>query len=227
MTLANVHTVAGMFFLFDMIPLLFYIINCTIYVGPFPVGKLELDADPALAYHYNDKKNNHKHLDIAIQILLMPSKTQYPSELAADKGYVTWKSIKSNNNGDVHVIWKTNWHEIVNGVSNMAAYEFQGWARTTSYIKQSGRYAINCNGVHTVYVRNDNSTKLVAGDIYQTRVVQGIVELKTGPMGIIIPLKATGQMQFTCTLKVVQGSLMVVGPRHVPDLVELPPPKSR
>ena len=140
---------------------------------------------------------------------------------------MSWKTVKSNSNGDVNVQWSTNWHEIVNGVSNMAAFEFQGWGRSTSYVKQSGSYSINCNGVHSVYIRNDNITKVVTGDIYYTRNVNGILELKTGPLGIIIPLKATGQMQFTCTLSKVKSSLLVVGPRHVPDLMELPKPKSR
>ena len=48
----------------------------------------------------------------------------------------------------------------------MEALEYQGWARTTTYVSKAGQYAVSCRGVHTAYIRNDNVTHMVAGDVY-------------------------------------------------------------
>ena len=39
------------------------------------------------------------------------------------------------------------WNEVVQSVSSMAAYEFQAWARSVSYIKTPGSYVVACSGL--------------------------------------------------------------------------------
>jgi hypothetical protein len=56
----------------------------------------------------------------------MPENMTVPSELAHG-GKVSWKSVKSAKGADVDFRWNVNWNEIANGVSSIAAYEFQGW----------------------------------------------------------------------------------------------------
>lgn len=38
------------------------------------------------------------------------------------------------------------WNEAIQGLSTLAAYEFQGWARTTTYIHTPGSYIVTCLG---------------------------------------------------------------------------------
>jgi hypothetical protein len=45
-------------------------------------------------------------------------------------------------------------------------HHHQGWARTVTYVLTPGTYTLSCQGVHTVYVRNENLTRLLSGDIY-------------------------------------------------------------
>jgi len=59
-------------------------------------------------------------------VLAMPENMTVPSELAHG-GKVSWKSVKSAKGADVDFRWNVNWNEIANGVSSIAAYEFQGW----------------------------------------------------------------------------------------------------
>jgi len=56
----------------------------------------------------------------------MPTSLSFPSELVAG-GKVVWKTLKAKATPDVDIRWSVNWNEIVNGVSTMGAYEFQGW----------------------------------------------------------------------------------------------------
>ena len=42
------------------------------------------------------------------------------------------------------------WNEAIQGLSTLAAYEFQGWARTTTYIHTPGSYIVTCLG--TLYM---------------------------------------------------------------------------
>jgi hypothetical protein len=73
-----------------------------------------------------------------------------------------------------------------------------------------------------VYIRNDNTTTVLAADVYRTGVIFGTLDLKAGPLGIVVPLRGVGQMSMGCKIKASSASLLVHGPRHVPDLVELP-----
>lgn len=74
-----------------------------------------------------------------------------------------------------------------------------------------------------MFVRNDNTTRLLAGDIYQSQAISAVVELKTGPLGIVLPLRGTGQMSFTCSLAAAPKPLLLSAPHLVPELLELPP----
>ena len=45
------------------------------------------------------------------------------------------------------------------------------------------------SGVHTVYVRHDNTTRILSGDVYRSSSIVSALNLKTGPIGIVIPLR--------------------------------------
>ena len=79
----------------------------------------------------------------------MPSFSKVHSDLMP-LGIVSWTNMKTNRNGQVDVKFNTNWNELIQGLSTIAIYEFQGWARTVSYIKNNGIYIISCQGIKKV-----------------------------------------------------------------------------
>jgi hypothetical protein len=42
------------------------------------------------------------------------------------------------------------WNELVQGLSSMAVYEFQGWARAATFVKTPGAYVISCAGTKSI-----------------------------------------------------------------------------
>jgi hypothetical protein len=40
-----------------------------------------------------------------------------------------------------------------------------------------------------VYVRNKNTTRLLSGDVYRSNMIVAAVDLRVGPVGIVIPLR--------------------------------------
>ena len=78
-------------------------------------------------------------------------------------------------------------------------------------------------GAHTAYIRNDNTTRILVGDIYQGQISVASVDLKVGPVGIVVPLRGVAQSAFSCRFTPVDKALQVIGPLQVPDLLELAP----
>jgi hypothetical protein len=64
-------------------------------LGPLPVGKMELDADPT--FQFWDLK---RHEDIAAYILSLPDNYSVTSELMPE-GKLTWKQFSGKQNGQV------------------------------------------------------------------------------------------------------------------------------
>ena len=209
-------------------------------LGPLPAGKLEVDADPTFDSHIapgsgggsggsgGSGGTTPSSFDAALHVLTIPHNTQVFSELAP-AGVTSWRSVRSREpHGQVDVRFSdVNWNEISQGVSTAAAYEFQGWARAYTYVNKDGIYSLHCQGVHTVYVRNSHTTRMLSGDVYKGGAMFASVDLKTGPVGLVLPLRGAAQSTFACTISPEptpsSQSLMVLPPTHVPHLVHLPP----
>jgi hypothetical protein len=194
-------------------------------LGPFPVSKLEVDGDPTFDGFTMTESASRSNFDPIHAILAMnSSSSKYSSELVAGS-VVKWTAVKGKgDNSQVDVRFNVNWQELGQGLSDTAVFEFQGWARTTSYAHANGQYLIQCVGVHTIYLRNENMTRLLTGDVYQSGKIISFVDLKTGPVGIVIPLRGAGQMSFSCTMKHhPDNSLLLFPVSKVPDLLELEP----
>lgn len=78
-------------------------------------------------------------------------------------------------NLNILIIIKQNFFKIFIKGTNSAGYEFQGWGRISTYVKAKGNYILHCYGVHTIYVRNDNLTRTLIGDVYQSGQVKSII----------------------------------------------------
>ena len=87
-------------------------------------------------------------------------------------------------------------------------------------------YLLSCPGVHTAYIRNANITHVVAGDVYKTKRISSVVELKTGPVAIVLPLRGVGQIGFQCLFKKSSKPIELAPPRLVPNLLELKLPRA-
>jgi hypothetical protein len=66
-------------------------------LGPFPVGKMEIDGDPAF-----QSETFSEAVDMASYLLSMASTSSRYSELVSE-GKVTWKKVSSGHNGQVRM----------------------------------------------------------------------------------------------------------------------------
>ena len=195
-------------------------------LGPFPVGKLEVDGDPAFDFvSHEDETNDNRPLDPGQYILSLNSSIIAYTEFTSG-ATTTWSTINARiNNGQVDVKFPVQWNDLGQGLSNSAVFEFQAWARITTYAVANGQYQIQCIGTHTIYVRNENVTRIIIGDVYQSGQMSGYVDLKIGPVGIVVPIRGVGQAAFSCKLQLMKESstaaVVVLGTAMIPELLEL------
>jgi hypothetical protein len=151
-------------------------------------------------------------MNAGLHILALPYNLTVYSELMQG-GKVIWRKISAGKN-IIEIRFPVSWNELVQGVSTLGAYEFQGWARTISYVTSKSPYLLQCPGVHTVFVRNRGITRLLTGDIYQAGIISNVIELSPGPIGIAIPLRGAAMMTFSCTLTKIKSSVRVLSLSH-------------
>eukprot|EP00605_Chrysophyceae_sp_TOSAG23-4_P000665 GSChrysophyteH1.ASY1.ANO1.747.1 assembled CDS len=209
-------------------------------LAPLPVGKLEVDADPAFSmyepvrgplsckFHVKEFINEEecKLLEPIMHILTMPTNVSVSSDLSSG-GRARWQNAHASaeaSAGMVGLRFDANWAELVQGVSSRATLEFQGWARTSTYVRKAGIYGLFCQGVHTAYLVNDGLTRLLVGDVYSSGSIVTTVDLQVGPVGIVLPLRGTVGTQFLCQItEEIHSSdtLLLLPLRNVPHLLEL------
>lgn len=72
-----------------------------------------------------------------------------------------------------------------------------------------------------MYVRNDNVTRLLIGDVYKSGQITATVDLKAGLVGLVVPLRGLAQGSLYCQLNsMTSESIVVYPPRFLPDAVE-------
>jgi hypothetical protein len=201
-------------------------------LGPLPVGKLEVDGDPSFDRYLTRTLLSHStdvgEMDSTEYLLGLDPATSIHSEMVSG-GTISWSVARGNKaNGLVTVQFPgMQWNEVAQGTSSFAAFEFQGWARTTTHVAEDGQYSIHCPGVHTIYIRSGNCTSVVAGDVYRAGLVRGSVFLRRGPVGIVLPLRGAGSTQLSCTLTHVPSAKeqmvnVLDGARMLSNLLQLP-----
>ncbi len=72
-----------------------------------------------------------------------------------------------------------------------------------------------------MYIRNDNLTHVLVGDVYRSNQVWSSVDLRVGLVGLVVPLRGAGQAAFSCQVLPAPSGIVVHPPRLVPDLLEL------
>eukprot|EP01031_Cornospumella_fuschlensis_P030447 gene30447-36796_t len=198
-------------------------------LGPINVGMLELDGDPTFDYVGYKKAG----FDIASYLLSLPSDnptsasytnaTVLFSDLSAG-GRLEWVKVRGGAGGQVDLHYSLAWNELAQGVSNSGAvYEFTAWGRAVSYLTKPGTYTLQCLGVHSAYIRNNNLTHVLVGDVYggHAAPVMTSVELREGLVGVVMVVRASIQRSVRCELKSSSDSLVVFTPEYVSDIMEV------
>lgn len=176
------------------------------FLGPFPIGKTEVDGDPVA--HFGGA---HQALKQSLEI-----KHIYRSELVSG-GTLSWTKLKADKNGQVHVSPAVNWGDLVSSLGSTGITEWQGWSVGEFFVNQKSVILFQCLGVHTIYI--DNS--IVAADIYRRDWFWFSIQLSVGLHTISIRLRTKIQQTYQCQLK-QSGKLRfeLHQPHFVPDIVE-------
>ena len=90
----------------------------------------------------------------------------------------------------------------------------------------SGTYLVSCQGSHTAYIRNNNITHVLNGDVYssggvnnglgnpqtvlQSRIIS-TVYLKIGIVGLVIPARGATSAGLSCQIKLATATETVPG----------------
>ena len=167
---------------FLLLPLLSLSLSLSIkewsYLGPFPVGKSEVDGDPLYSF---------LSPSCSLSSLLSPSPSDgCPKEFAsplAVGGLVRWKRSAKNGPFDVSELRRERerekessegmisvmnndirWNEILQGTQRLASMEFQGWTSSRILVSKSGFYRFFFSPAHTFFL---NFTSPFHGNMYR------------------------------------------------------------
>ena len=179
------------------------------FIGPWIVGKNELDGDPAEVYGgisriFAERKNN--------QVLF--------SEMAVN-GKLAWSKHSPDNRGNVLISPRVDWNSLVQGLNSVEVQEWQGWA-VGVFTAPKGTYNINCNGIRTYFV---DSSGPLAGDMFSSgRMWNSISLTRPGEHTIFVRLKAKGHTQFLCNIQAYKAKkpFQVYSPPFLPDFLGQP-----
>ena len=122
------------------------------FIGPFQIGKTEIDGDPLEAFGGIDKLFCQRYnKDFKLYSELVPG------------GEVKWGGVRTNENGDVGV--NIDLFAAENELDSKAAYEWQGWFVGDFTLNSEMTILIQCSHVSTIYINGN----ILAGDLYARR----------------------------------------------------------
>ena len=124
------------------------------FIGPFVIGKGEVDGDPV--EEWGGIKN--------ISQYRWDKKFFLYSELVPG-GEVKWMEVNQKTGTEpVAVAPPVNWNDLVMSLQSMGITEWQGWVLGDFFVNEDdATVLVQCLGVHTVYI--DDS--VLTGDVYR------------------------------------------------------------
>ena len=185
------------------------------FVGPFLIGKTEVDGDPLAA------------LNCSLHAILSRQTNcpqRFLSEIA-DGGYVGWSRLPTPAaDGAVTIQWPMSGapidhNSLVQALSKLTVLEFGGWAVATFSVRSSGLHSIHCTPVHTFYVDG----VIYHGDIYRHNTARVLTALSSGAHSLWIRIRAKQTVTFTCNIAAVSAkakAIKINGVYNEPDIVE-------
>ena len=199
-------------------------------LGPFPIGKNEVDGDP-LAAHGGALAHwllNHNTSTSSRSSLVA-------SELVPD-GLVGWRREKTEPDGKLAVgrTMKPAWSALVQSLGQRAVLEFQAWAVGVIAVVEDGSYDLDCKRVHKAMLHDaaalHRPPRILNGDIYGSSPYGGggfsVGKLRAGVYLLSMRVRAVVQGEPSCNLSPSRASWSVGPLSQLPDII-LPDPDSR
>lgn len=180
------------------------------FIGPFVIGKTELDGDPI--EYFGGIRN--------ISRFRLKKGVKYFSELMPG-GEITWKRYPSsgleNNLSGIKISTEVNWNDLVSSLGSMGITEWQGWVVGEFAVNEKDlNIIVQCLGVHTVYIDDF----VLTGDVYHREKFWFSASLARGLHTIYIRLRTKVLQNFKCTLGLATSSFAVLSPSFLPDLLD-------
>ncbi|XP_064622460.1 uncharacterized protein LOC135484731 [Lineus longissimus] len=178
------------------------------FIGPFGVGKMELDGDPLEFYGGIQEVAKRKY----------KKGEKFYSELVPN-AKVKWTVLKQRaKNENVQISPEgVQWNDLVNSIGSLAIYEWQGWAVGEFAVNENNlNLVFQCLGVHTFYI----DSRPVTGDVYRREVYWYSVSLTKGIHTIYVKLRTKVQIAFQCVIEQAANEFNIPNQFLVPDLVD-------
>ena len=170
------------------------------FLGPFGIGKTEIDSDPIAAYGgiRNVSKGSKKRT--------------FVSELA-DGGLVGWTRLKVLLDGAVTLQFplkgdkaRVNPSSNIQALQKITAQEMQGWLVAEFQVAHEGRYLLRCSPAH--HVELDADHVLIHGDVYR-RGLPTAVTLTQGQHTLYVRVRMKGFAQLSCSMRAASDTVEV------------------
>lgn len=175
------------------------------FLGPFVIGKTEVDGDPVESYGGIQQAAKFRY----------KKGVKFYSELLPG-GEIQWSQIKQSG-ADVGVQVKpaVSWNDLVNSLGSVGITEWQGWLVGELAVNDKDlSVLVQCHGVHTVYV----DEKPVTGDVYHRNQYWFSIRLDQGLHTIYLKLRTKVHAQVLCRFKSSKSSFEVIPPKFLPDI---------
>ena len=155
-------------------------------LGPFPVGKTEIDGDVLEANGGLSQVQRKPSGRVA-------DRTVYFSEVAP-RGVAQWTAVRGDTQGNVGVNWQVDWNQHVTWMDNMMALETQSYYLGALSVPKdaAGDYILHAPGVHSFTVDG----VLYHGDIYSKGELLSPIQLTEGNHEVLVRFRARAAGQF-------------------------------
>ncbi|XP_013398622.1 uncharacterized secreted protein ARB_06907-like [Lingula anatina] len=177
------------------------------FLGPFVIGKMEVDGDPVAAMGgiANVSANRYK------------KGWKMFSELISD-GEVKWQTHIQKAPGQIlQISPDVKWGELVNSLGSVGITEWQGWLVGEFAVTENGQnILLQCEGVNTVLVDG----LPIVGDVYHRENFWFSVQLERGIHSIYIRLRTKAVQNVKCEIKITTSSFDILKPHFLPDLID-------
>ena len=188
-------------------------------IGPLPIGKNEVDADPlaaqpegsAFAHWLAHHNSTGRHGLVGSELV--------------NGGAVGWKRQRSEPDGTLAISWSdVPWGQLVQGLGQRAVLEVQAWAMGALFVTKSATYVLDCRGVHRALLYDAlqpaSPPRLINGDLYGSGAAGGFsVSLPAGAFILALRIRTVVQARVHCRLQPAAAEWDVRSPMLLPDII--------
>ena len=174
------------------------------FLGPFTIGKYEIDGDPVESFGGIENAAKQR----------LNKKAKHYSELISG-GEISWEKYRQNGDQPVVIGPHVNWGDLVNSLGSTGITEWQGWVVGEFAINENNiNINIQCLGVSLLYV----DSIPIAGDVYSREKYWFSVNLSRGVHTIYVKLRGKIRTSFKCSIKPSSSHVEILQPSYIPDL---------